>query len=49
MVKKTTLSNYEIKVVGGAMQVEYRIPAEELEQFNQNVVGKIEVIAEFKD
>jgi len=30
------------------MHQEYWIPAEELLQFNQNIVGSIEVIAEFR-
>jgi hypothetical protein len=41
------LSNYEIQVVGGEICEEYWIPAEELEEFNRNIVGRIEVIAEF--
>ncbi len=47
-VKKEFLDKYEIKVVGGKTHEEYWIPAEELEDFNKNIVGKIEVIAEFK-
>lgn len=31
------------------MHQEYWIPAEELDEFNQNIVGQIEVIAEFHD
>jgi hypothetical protein len=46
-VRKDFLDNYEVKVVGGATQQEYWIPAENLEQFNRNIVGRIEVIAEF--
>lgn len=42
------LDNYEVKVVGGRTHEEYWIPAEDLEKFNQNIVGKIEVIAEFR-
>ena len=34
--------------VGGRTHEEYWIPAEDLEEFNQNIVGKIEVIAEFR-
>lgn len=47
-VRKEFLNNYEIKVVGGASHEEYWILAEDLEQFNQNIVGKIEVISEFR-
>ena len=47
-VRKDFLDNYEVKIVGGAVHEEYWIPAEDLEEFNRNIVGKIEVIAEFK-
>jgi hypothetical protein len=33
--------------VGSAIHREYWIPAEELDEFNANIVGTIEVIAEF--
>jgi hypothetical protein len=33
--------------VGGALHLEYWIPAEALNEFNQNIVGKIEVVSEF--
>ncbi len=46
-VRKDFLDNYEVKVVGGAKHEEYWIPAEDLEEFNQNIVGNIEVVAEF--
>ena len=46
-VNKEFLDNYEIKIVGGKTHEEYWIPAEDLEEFNRNIVGKIEVIAEF--
>lgn len=47
-VRKDFLDNYETKVVGGATHAEYWIPAEDLGEFNQNIVGKIEVISKFK-
>ena len=47
-VPKDFLDNYEVKVVGGATHEEYWIPAEDLEEFNQNIEGKIEVVAEFR-
>lgn len=46
-VQKEFLDNYEVKVVGGRTHEEYWIPAEDLEEFNRNIVGKIEVIAAF--
>lgn len=47
-VRKAFLDNYETKIVGGSNHEEYWIPAEDLEEFNKNIVGKIEVIAEFR-
>jgi hypothetical protein len=41
------LQRYEVHQVGSAIHQEYWIPAEELEEFNQNILGKIVVIAEF--
>ena len=46
-VRKEFLDNCEIKIVGGKTHEEYWIPAKDLEEFNRNIVGKIEVIAEF--
>lgn len=47
-VRQSFLDRYETKIVGGATHEEYWIPAEDLEEFNQNIVSKIEVIAEFR-
>lgn len=47
-VRKSFSDNYEVKIVGGANHEEYWIPAEDLEEFNRNIVGKIEVISEFR-
>ena len=47
-VKKSFAQRYPIQKVGGAHHTEWWIPAEDLEEFNQNIVGKIEVIQEFK-
>ncbi len=46
-VRTDFLRRYEVHQVGSALYQEYWIPAEELEEFNRNIVGKIEVIAEF--
>ncbi len=35
-------------MVGGSEHEEYWIPAEELAEFNRNIVGEIEVIAEYR-
>jgi hypothetical protein len=42
------LRRYEIHTVGGKTHQEYWIPADDLPAFNQNIVGTIEVIAEFR-
>ena len=46
-IKTSYLSQFSVQKVGGAMHLEYWIPAEKLSEFNQNIVGKIEVISEF--
>jgi hypothetical protein len=46
-VRTSYLSQFTVQKVGGALHLEYWIPAEKLEEFNQNIVGKIEVISEF--
>jgi hypothetical protein len=48
-VRKSFINRYEVKVVGGAQHQEYWIPAEQLEELNQNLVGEIEVIAQFRN
>jgi len=47
-VRKKFLDKYDVQIVGSRTHEEYWIPAEDLEEFNSNIVGKIEVIAEFK-
>src|SRR5687767_10022887 len=42
------LARYEVQTVGASHHQEYWIPAEELEEFNQNIVGEIEVIGEIR-
>ena len=46
-VKTNYLSQFTVQKVGGAEHLEYWIPAEKLGEFNQSIVGKIEVISEF--
>ena len=46
-VKKEFLDRYEVKIVGSSVHQEYWIPAEDLPEFNRNIVGKIEVISVF--
>jgi hypothetical protein len=46
-VKADYLDRYAVQTVGSREHQEYWIPAEELAEFNANIVGKIEVIATF--
>lgn len=46
-VKTAYLAQFAVQKVGGANHLEYWIPAEKLDEFNQNIVGKIEVTSEF--
>jgi hypothetical protein len=46
-VSSDYLSRYEVHIVGASRHAEYWIPADQLEGFNENIVGKIEVVAEF--
>lgn len=43
-----SLRAYAIQTVGSSSHQEYWIPAEELDTFNQNIVGNIEVVREFR-
>ena len=47
-VRTEFLKRYESQTVGGSIHQEYWIPAEDLAEFNQNIAGAIEVIAEFR-
>lgn len=47
-IAKEFLDRYERQIVGGSAHEEYWIPAEELAEFNEKIVGLIEVIAEFQ-
>jgi hypothetical protein len=47
-VRKSFMSRYEIQKVGGTHHTEWWIPAEELEELNDNIVGLIEVIGEYR-
>ncbi len=46
-VKTEFLQKYPVQTVGGSQYQEYWISSEELTEFNANIVGKIEIIAEF--
>jgi hypothetical protein len=47
-VRTEFLRAYEIKTVGSSIHQEYWIPAGDLPEFNRNIVGLIEVIAEYQ-
>lgn len=47
-VREAFLERYDVHQVGGRTILEYWIPAERLEEFNDNIVGRIEVVAEFR-
>lgn len=49
LVRTEYLKRYEVHTVGGSVHQEYWIPAEDLAEFNQNIVGAIEVIAEYRN
>jgi hypothetical protein len=46
-VKTSYLAKYRVRTVGSSIHTEYWIPAEDLPEFNENIVGLIEVISEF--
>jgi hypothetical protein len=47
-VRNEYLSRYEAQTVGSSMHREYWIPAEDVAEFNENIVGLIEIIAEYR-
>jgi hypothetical protein len=47
LVEKEYLDKFQVQQVGGKTILEYWIPAEELEEFNKHVVGKIIIINKF--
>lgn len=42
------LSRYPVQTVGAAIHQEYWVPADELAEFNQHLIGPIEVVASFR-
>ncbi|WP_020013133.1 hypothetical protein [Promicromonospora sukumoe] len=47
-VAQDFLDRYQVQQVGGQTILEYWIPAEDLDELNENIVGRIEVVAEFR-
>ena len=46
-VKDEYINKFEKHIVGSSMCEELWIPSEELEEFNKNIIGKIEIIKVF--
>lgn len=47
-VKKSFMDKYKIEKAGASHHTEWWVPAEDLEQLNNNIVGLIEVIGEYR-
>jgi hypothetical protein len=47
-VDSAYLSGFEIQKVGGKNHLEYWIPAEQLDEFNRHIIGKIRGVGEFR-
>jgi hypothetical protein len=47
LVRKTFMNRYTVQQVGAAHHTEWWVPAEELEELNDNIVGMIEVVRRF--
>ncbi|MFT3770692.1 MAG: ADP-ribosylation/crystallin J1 [Minicystis sp.] len=47
-VRADFLAKYDVQIVGARTHAEYWIPAEDLERFNDAIVGAIEVISEHR-
>jgi hypothetical protein len=46
-VSRSFLDRYEVHTAGGSQHLEYWIPAADLQEFNENIVGVIEIISDF--
>ncbi len=42
------IARYDVRTVGASYHQEFWIPAEELGDFNQSIIGKIEVVKRFE-
>ncbi len=47
-VQRDFLRRYEVQQAGGETILEYWIPAEDLAELNSNIVGLIQVVAEYR-
>jgi len=48
VVRQPFMNRYVIQKVGGENRTEWWVPAEALEELNDNIVGEIEVIGEYR-
>jgi len=46
-VRSDYLAKFKVETVGSHVHQELWVPAEELDEFNRNIVGQIEVVREF--
>jgi hypothetical protein len=46
-VEADFIQRYPVQTVGGRLHSELWVPAEELDEFNRHICGKIEIVAEF--
>ncbi len=47
-IRKQFVDQFEVQNVGGEIHNELWIPAEQLDEFNDNIIGSIEVTKEFR-
>jgi hypothetical protein len=47
-VRKSFMDRYQVHQAGGRTILEYWVPAEDLDDLNKNIVGSIEVVAEYR-
>jgi hypothetical protein len=46
-VRKSFMDSYQVQIVGARHHAEWWIPADDLAELNSNIVGLIEIVAEF--
>jgi len=46
-VRTEYLADFDVQKVGSASALEYWIPAEQLPEFNRNIVGPIEIVSQY--
>ena len=47
-LRKSFADRYPVRIVGSSVHQELWVPAEELPELNRNIVGKLEIVAEFE-